>query len=751
MQECEWKAMAYGQVTVKDPFLTDSMKLEKRYLMSLDEKRLLAGFQETAGIRPAAMRYPGWESTEIRGHTMGHYLTALSQLWAAEHDPDVKDRIDSIVDGLAQCQREDGYLSAFPEALFDRVERKEPAWVPWYTMHKIISGVTAAWVYADNVTARRIMERLADWTAARVLSWTEEIQKTVLAVEYGGMNDCLYEVFRITGNPLHAQAAHRFDEMPLFEAMAQRRDILDGLHANTTIPKILGGLKRYEVLGRKEVFYLEMAKNFWDLVIEHHTYLTGGNSEWEHFGRPDILDAERTACNCETCNTYNMLKLSALLFQLTGEKKYADYDERAYVNAILSSQNHETGMTTYFQPMGTGFFKVYSRPYDNFWCCTGTGMENFTKQCENICYQRGDTLCISRFVSAEIKWSEKKVLLETEADLLKEMPLCIRVKDMEEKTTFLEIAVRIPEWAAGMPVMECAAGTGKRIRQEIAGDYLILSGKWRRNDEVRVTVPMELRVHGLPDSERAAAFTYGPFVLSADLGREDLRTDVTGVDVTVPTRDIEVPEYLLIREGASGDWETELKAGMERQEGKLEFVFTGADGRQLRFAPHFLKNDVRYGIYFYFFEQGSRQLEAYCREMERRRRIRRTQREVVPLGNDQYELAFGIRGHETEAGHEQGRRFRRAKPGGWFSYKLQIPREPCSLHVTVRGNARFSIFLERNQWIREVLCSGSEGFEEREYYLPGEYRGKKVRVSFSNENRDGMLELFDEIYISSET
>lgn len=139
--------------------------------------------------------------------------------------------------------------------------------------------------------------------------------------------------------------------MKLFQSMEQREDILNGLHANTTIPKILGGFKTIFVTGQKETFYLHMAQNFWDMVVSHHTYITGGNSEWEHFGHPDILDAERTACNCETCNSYNMLKLTSLLFMATGEKQYADYDERTYVNAILSSQNHETGMTTYFQPM----------------------------------------------------------------------------------------------------------------------------------------------------------------------------------------------------------------------------------------------------------------------------------------------------------------------------------------------------------------------------------------------------------------
>ena len=219
--------------------------------------------------------------------------------------------------------------------------------------------------------------------------------------------------------------------MPLFEAMEEGRDILDGLHANTTIPKILGGLKRYEVTGGKEPFYLKMAQRFWDMVTEHHTYITGGNSEWEHFGKPDIRGrGSGQPATAKTCNTYNMLKLTSLLFRLTGEKKYADYDERAYLNAILSSpEYHETGMTTYFQPMAAGYFKVYSRPYDNFWCCTGTGMENFTKQCEGICYAGEDTLYINRFSPRISSGKKKGVRLEMRSDLLSEQPVSIRVTE----------------------------------------------------------------------------------------------------------------------------------------------------------------------------------------------------------------------------------------------------------------------------------------------------------------------------------
>lgn len=755
MLSAELRMLSYGEIRLKDPFLIRSMELEKEYLLSLDADRLLAGFRETAGKKTKAMLYPGWESTEIRGHTMGHYLTALSQLWAYEHDPEILDRIGEIIEGLADCQREDGYLCAFPEVLFDRVEQKEPAWVPWYTMHKIISGVTAVYRLCGLQKAYKIMKGLADWAAARILSWSDEVRETVLAVEYGGMNDCLYDVYKITGDPIYAKAAAGFDEMPLFKAIAEGKDVLDGLHANTTIPKILGGLKRYDVLKEKEPFYLEVAERFWDMVVHHHTYITGGNSEWEHFGQPDILDGERSACNCETCNTYNMLKLTSLLFRLTGKKKYADYDERTYINAILSSQNHETGMTTYFQPMASGYFKVYSRPYDNFWCCTGTGMENFTKQCEGICYAGEDILYINRYVSSDIEWKEKGLRIELEAGLLTEQPLSIRVYGNSEKIGGWKIAVRVPEWTAEEPRISCSSEV-HRIYEEEAGDYFLFEGQSADGGEISIDFPMQIQVHGLPDASNVVAFTYGPFVLSADMGIEDMVTATTGVDVTVPVWKPGVRECILYDGPGTIGTDPDLSSAvsvvvteMMKKTGEgPEFILRDAAGNEFIFSPHFLKNQVRYGIYFYLYKKGSEEYEDYRREQMRKEYVMKHRREVIPLGNDQYELAHGIQGSCTEAVNVSGKRGRSAKPGGWFSYEMDIPQEKSSLAVTwgESGSCRISVDGELLSE-KEDVC-GDTGLCEKEIPLPAKYAGKRVRIEFRNTDQKRDLQILNELCIS---
>lgn len=737
--------LSYRNVKIKDAFLQRSFALESDYLLSLDPMRLIAGFQETAGRRPKAIRYPGWEETEIQGHTLGHYLTAMAQAFASTGERRYREPLDAVMEELACCQREDGYLFASPEALFDRVERRQPAWVPWYTMHKILSGLISVVRYTGSETAAGVMKRLAGWVAQRALVWDEETKRTVLSVEYGGMNDCMYEVYALTGEERFAQAAHQFDELPLFEAMEQKRDILNGLHANTTIPKILGGLKRYVVTGQREPFYLRMAENFWEMVVKHHTYITGGNSEWEHFGVPDILDAERTACTCETCNTYNMLKLSSLLFTLTGDKKYADYDEQTYVNAILSSQNHETGMTTYFQPMATGYFKVYSTPYDKFWCCTGTGMENFTKQCENIYYAGEGRLWINRYVTSEVSWEEGGLALCVEADLLHEKPVRITVAESGSGEA-RRLLLRKPHWLAGSAEVE--APEGCRIWEE--NGYLVLEKRWEKGDCVAVELPMELRVHGLPDSSRTAAFTYGPYVLSADLGSEDMRTGVTGVDVTVPTKDISVPECILLPEEEYGRWREALPGRFEKTPGELSFVLDGGAGQKLRFAPHYLKNQVRYGIYFTVFAQDSEEYRAYLAEERRKKELFDSTADVVPVGNDQYELAHLIRGYKTDSTAVDGKRGRFAKEDGWFSYEMQLPGDRAALYVTYRADDRnrMEISLDGEVLADETVCfKETEGFAEKAYELPEKFAGKRVRIQFKNKDQDRACRIFGEVYI----
>ncbi len=586
---------ALNTVEITEPVLENAFCKEQEYLRSLDSDRLLAGFRETAGLDKKAERYPGgWEDAEIAGHTLGHYMTALAQLKAATGAQDIYDRLDYIVQQLAECQKENGYLFASGEELFDRVERGEPAWVPWYTMHKVLAGLLSAYQLGGLPQALEVAVKLGMWVWHRVSAWTDEVRERVLLVEYGGMNDCLYELYKETGKKEFLEAAEKFDETELFRQLADGKDILSGKHANTTIPKFLGALNRYFALGESEAFYFKAAQSFFDIVTKNHTYVTGGNSEWEHFRAPGSLGKERTQCNCETCNTHNMLKLAEGLYFVTGEKKYMDFYERTFLNAILGSQNPETGMTTYFQPMAAGYFKTYSTPYENFWCCTGTGMENFTKLNGAIYHAGEDRLYVNLYLASVLHDKKLNLVLTQKTDL-NHFDSVTFTLILEEPKRFT-LCLRIPEWTNGR--FELKIG-GEPADYTVKQGYLLLDRSWETKEQISLRFFPEITLHPLPDAPYSAAVTYGPFVLAAGLEQSAMTTELTGVNVTIPTKNVPVREKILIKNISVREWFANCKKNFVKLEGETAFFLFGTDADgELLFTPYYKHYNDRYAIYF---------------------------------------------------------------------------------------------------------------------------------------------------------
>ena len=579
-------------VMLLDSYEQNAFELEKKYLKSLDADKLLKGFCEIADIELDAEKYGGWETSAIQGHTLGHYLTATAQSYASSKDEDFKKITDYMVSVLAKCQAENGYLAAIPENHYEKIEKGDAdgTWVPWYSLHKILAGLVSVYEFTENPQALKVASNLGDWVYSRTSKWSPETQKCVLNIEYGGMNDVLYDLYKFTKSEKHLSAAHSFDEITLFEPLYNGEDILNGKHANTTIPKIKGALNRYLVT--KEDYYLQVAKNFWDIVINNHTYITGGNSEWEHFGESKILDGERTNCNCETCNTYNMLKLTRDLFKITGDAKYADYYENTFINAILSSQNPKTGMTTYFQPMATGYFKVYSSPTDHFWCCTGSGMENFSKLSDSIYFNNAENLYVNRFTSSKIKWEEKDLEITQTADLP-------NVKLTVNGSAKAKIVLRIPEWTT-IPIIKI---NGEKIEYSATNNLIILEKEWN-NDTIEYTLPMNVTVHRLPDNQNAVAFKYGPYVLSANMGNSEMNTTTTGVNVTIPKSNLNISDTLVIENDSVENWLKNINENLVKDENDLFFTLKGTN-QNLVFSPHYKQHTNRYGIYFHLEEKES--------------------------------------------------------------------------------------------------------------------------------------------------
>ena len=650
-----------SDIVLMDSYETNAFEKEVAYLKKLDADKLLKGFCDIAKISSAATLYGGWENSAIKGHTLGHYLTAVAQAYATSGDKELLAIANHIVDVLAECQNDTtGYLAAIPDSHYTQIEKGNTSgtWVPWYTMHKVLAGLVDAYELTGNEKALAVASKLGDWVYSRTSTWTDSVQATVLNVEYGGMNDVLYQLYSHTKSDKHLQAAHSFDEMSLFESLYKGEDVLNGKHANTTIPKIVGALNRYITLGETEEYYLQVAENFWEIVVNNHTYITGGNSEWEHFGEANILDAERTNCNCETCNTYNMLKLTRELFKITGNRKYADYYENTFINAILSSQNPETGMTTYFQPMATGFFKVYSTETGHFWCCTGSGMENFSKLGDSIYYKDENSVYVIRFTSSKLTWAEKGLVITQKAEIPMNDYATYTISTSGKDVT-ADIVLRVPDWIAGEPVVTI---NGTKTTVKVVNGFIRLSNTWKDGDVITYTMPMELVLYDLPDNANVIAFKYGPIVLSANLGKENMITSTTGVNVTIPTALSSISDVIKVN-GTLDAWMADLSKNLVRKEGALEFVLKNAD-RELVFSPHYMQHENRYGIYFEFIDDNTKVEE---NESDKYEVI-----DSLPVANDQYEFSHNMVGDLTNTGTHKGLNYRDAAPGGYFSYDMTV-------------------------------------------------------------------------------
>ena len=666
-------------VTLLDSYEKNAFDKEVEYLKSLEADRLMRGFGDISGRKINAEKYGGWETSAIQGHTLGHYLTAVSQAYATSGDAELKKITDYMISVLAECQLENGYLHAIPQEHFERIENGNTSgtWVPWYSMHKIIAGLIDVYTFTGNKEALSIVSDLGDWVYSHTSKWTEETQRTVLNVEYGGMNDCLYNLYKCTKSEKHLSAAHSFDEMWLFDPLYKGQDILNGKHANTTIPKIIGALNRYTVTG--EEYYLQVAANFWEMVIKNHTYITGGNSEWEHFGEPKVLDAERTNCNCETCNTYNMLKLTRELFRITGDKKYSDYYENTFINAILSSQNTETGMTTYFQPMASGFFKVYSSPTDHFWCCTGSGMENFSKLGDSIYFRDSESIFINRYTSSEVNWEEKGLIITQKADL---PTVTFTINGSAEA----KIVLKVPDWCEGKPTVKI---NGKIHLVATRKGFIILDRKWNDGDIIEYKLEMKVTVHPLPDNRNTVAFKYGPYVLSADMGQREMLTSTTGVNVTVPLLDTAASEMLIVDKGTTGMWLCGIEKNLVRVDDTLSFELKGTN-QKLIFSPHYKQHTNRYGIYFTLADSRTK--------LSENQDDKYVVIDSLPVGNDQYEFSHNLKSENSSSGNFKGLMFRDASSDGWFSYDMAVDNKAVN-YLRVKyysGDAgrKFKIFID---------------------------------------------------------
>ena len=668
-------AQAFGLQDVRlleGPF-RQAMELDRQYLLSLDVDQLLHTFRLNAGLPSQATPLGGWEEPkgELRGHFAGHYLTAVALLYGSTGDARLKAKADALVAGLAVCQAKlpGGYLSAFPEEFFDRVENQQRVWAPYYTLHKLYAGLLDAYVYCDNPQALEVCRKFADWVIARNARLSDDRMQRMLDAEHGGMNEGLANLYALTGEEKYLAISRRFNHEAVIGPAARRQDTLTGLHANTQIPKFVGTARQYELTG--EASLQTASRFFWDTVVKERSYVIGGHSDGEHFSPKETLSTAFGPSTTETCNTYNMLKLTRHLFAWEPRAEYADYYERALLNHILASQNPADGMTCYYVPLRPGSRKTYCDSHNSFWCCTGTGIENHAKYGDSIYFHDGaDTLYVNLFIASELTHPTRGYSVRQETRFPEEDTTRLTLRTSQPGPGTLKL--RYPAWARSGVILTV---NGERQTVDVQpGSYLTMRREWRDGDRVEAKFPFSLRTEGFRDNPHRFAFLHGPVVLAAE-------TDPRLPAPALVAEDAQVLSSLTPVSGRASTFTS--AAGVFRVPGRNE-------DREVTLEPFYqLHGGRNYTVYFDQLTpvQWRTAEQKYAAEQARQQELEARTVDVVHPGGEQSERDHQLQGEQTGSGPFGDRRFRHATEGGWFSYVLKVlPDQPQELLATYWGS-----------------------------------------------------------------
>jgi DUF1680 family protein len=509
--------------------LKHAQDLDAEYLLKLEPDRMMAYFRTRSGLQPRAQGYGGWDGDgrNLTGHIAGHYLSAVSLMYAATGDPRFKERADTIVREMKEVQEKngDGYLGAlaggkerFAEVAQGNIRSGSfdlnGLWSPWYVEHKIFAGLRDAYRYTGSRTALEVEGKFADWTEG-ILSKLDDTQdQRMLNTEFGGMSEVLADLYADTGDRRWLNLSDRFEHRAVLDPLARQEDRLGGLHGNAQIPKLIGSLARYLYTGNAADG--AAARFFWDVVVFHHSFATGGHGKDEYFGPPDKLSDRVDGRTDESCNVYNMLKLTRTLFTIHPEIKYAEFQERALFNHVLGSLDPEDGRMCYMVPVGRGVQHEYQDMLRSFTCCVGTGMENHALHGAGIYYEAGDRLWVNMYVPSTAEWKAAggRLAMDTRFPEGESAALQLTLKSPRRFT----LALRRPSWAGAGFTLKV---NGKAVQSLPGpGSYVVLKRTWKSGDTVTLTLPKTLRAEPLPDNPRRVALMWGPLVLAGDLGPE---------------------------------------------------------------------------------------------------------------------------------------------------------------------------------------------------------------------------------------
>lgn len=675
---------------LESPF-RQAQQTDLKYILAMEPDRLLAPYLREAGLTPKAPSYTNWENTGLDGHIGGHYLSALSMMYAATGNQEIKQRLDYMIRELKHCQDNvgTGFIGGTPGSIQLWKEIKEGniraggfdlngRWVPLYNIHKTYAGLRDAYIFANNEIAFEMLVKLTDWMIDVTTSLTDEQMQDMLRSEHGGLNETFADVYAITGQQKYLDLARRFSHRAILDPLLEEKDKLTGLHANTQIPKVIG-YKRIADLEGNEAWD-DASRFFFNTVVHNRSVAIGGNSVREHFHAADNFEPMVTDIEGpETCNTYNMMRLAMMHYQTTANPAYIEYYERATYNHILSSQHPEGGFV-YFTSHRPGHYRVYSQPHTSMWCCVGSGLENHTKYGEMIYARQDDNLLVNLFIPSRLEWKERDAVISLQTNYPNDGRVRITIEKPGKKPRF-DIRVRIPAWAKQSPD---------------EADYRTYNRRWKKGDVIEIDLPMPPRVEPIPDRSGWFAFMRGPIALAL----------VTG---PAPTDGLFADDSRMahIAHGSQQPM---------REATRLE------DINPDDLVPFYTVHEKRYQLYF-----PNKDVDLGQENEELRQRTI----DLIYPGEQQPESDHFVKYERSNTGHRHYRHFRDAR--GWFSYEVKTDANATLYYIVHKDDLanRTRVFVNDT----EITAQPNEqeddkGFIIRQLPLPADLGAGKHRIRF---------------------
>ncbi|WP_207533959.1 glycoside hydrolase family 127 protein [Desertivirga arenae] len=750
-----------NEFSLKDVKLLESpfkhaQDLNIQTLLKYDVDRLFAGYRKEAGLPSKAAIFQNW--ADLDGHVGGHYISALAINYAATGDMECKKRLDYIIGELKACQDANtstypdwarGYVGAVPNGIgiWPKIKSGDVSliwkyWVPWYNVHKTYAGLRDAWLYTGSEQAKQMFLKFCDWGIDITSSLSDSKMNEMLGNEHGGMNEVYADAYAMTGEEKYLRAAKRFSHKMLLDAMAASTDNLDNKHANTQVPKAIG----FERIGEiaKDETYKKAGSFFWETVTTNRSIALGGNSRREFFpSRGANIDFVNDVEGPESCNTYNMLKLTEDLFRVDPQARYADYYEKALYNHILSTQHPTHGGYVYFTPARPRHYRVYSSPNEGMWCCVGSGMENHGKYGQFIYTHTNNDLFVNLFLPSELTWKEKGIKLKQQTNFPYQAQTSLEIT--EGKGSFA-LKIRYPQWVKEGEFKVLVNGKSVETKA-LPSSYVSLNRTWKKGDRVDVMLPMHTTVEHLPNVPNYIAFMHGPILLGAKTGTEDLRGLIAGDSRwghIASGKKLAVDKAPILIE----DNIESLGNKLTPVSGKpLTFKLTGVkivNPTDVVLEPFYKIHDSRYMMYWMGLsnKQYKSYLDSVAKIEEFNLALQKRTVDFVAPGEQQPEADHFIQKQNSNTGNTMDQFWRSAQNDGFFSYSLSTNKE-TNLSLIVRywgaesGNRKFDIYINDKKLASEDISGkwNQQQFQEVEYSIPESIlKGKeKIIVKFQGQ------------------